>query len=343
MQISFIINDNKHNDINKPIINRIYESKNTDTVSKPRNKTNDTIKEVASNIFRNLIRPFFSFVFVSFWASLFSDINAIFPWGKVSLTPKQKESLKDPKIIDATRAAVIKKIKNKKALGSDVFIEYKKYLENTYKGLYVDLQYVPEFERIKLQSEEENLKRDAFLKSLNKKFLAIPFIIKKQNCLSKDHIALILVDYESGTIEYYDSKGLIDTDRKNQKLKLLPDDKKNIKIPDFLNDKIKELGLKGFTLIKHTYQNQYDRHNCGVFVLNYIEKRVKYKANLKTLKEKYKLYKTCCCKINTKSRKKLINNLFKYYKKHSLKQYKDLKITKTEKKDGFEEDWNIIN
>ncbi len=75
------------------------------------------------------------------------------------------------------------------------------------------------------------------------------------------HSVAIFIDRPNSKIEYYDPLGLTINDQNDP----------------FLRSVLQEIGEKytGYELIENTRKHQYDRHNCGIYVLDYFDRRLK--------------------------------------------------------------------
>lgn len=175
----------------------------------------------------------------------------------------------------------IKQLLKREPLKSTTLITYMNYLKEKFPELQTCENYLHKVTPKKLPVID---------KEKGKEFLAIPFIIKKP---FRNHIALIFVDTKNKRIEYYDPRGRSSSDSKYYSLY-----SKNQKIDEFLKDVKDKYGYEEINNEKvFVYQlfdenpaiTQRDNYNCGIYVLDYIEKLLKdqYKFDPKPFSPKF--------------------------------------------------------
>ncbi len=103
------------------------------------------------------------------------------------------------------------------------------------------------------------------------KIIAIPLVIAGK---FRKHIVTFVVDPTNKTIEFYDSKGLSIKDRASAPIDMTNDigEKNHLKLLELF--KILNEKYKGFKVVENTHKHQKDFYNCGVYVLDYIKRRV---------------------------------------------------------------------
>jgi hypothetical protein len=113
-----------------------------------------------------------------------------------------------------------------------------------------------------------------------KKQLLIPIPLRE---FPKDHIVAVLVTFDENdrtTIEFYDSKGLTIADRQNNKLSYFHTHTLQQVIANIADhyspNRIGDEGIINRTpkIVENTKKDQYDCHNCGIYVCNYFEQRL---------------------------------------------------------------------
>jgi len=101
-------------------------------------------------------------------------------------------------------------------------------------------------------------------------WVAIPIILKG---LFRDHIVTILVNRETKTIEFYDSKGLTIKDQGSRKLRF--PSKSLTTLEEHVNQIWKNFGADAsWTFKENTTRHQTDAYNCGIYVSNFIQRRL---------------------------------------------------------------------
>lgn len=138
----------------------------------------------------------------------------------------------------------IKQLIQTRALQSAAVVEYGQYLESQNPALQFVTQQMFGLVLPNLQP--------------NKNDVAIPVILK--GCV-RDHIVMVFVDRRSNVLEYYDSKGLTIQDRNDPELN------------EVLQQALEKYGDANTRLIENTEKHQYDSHNCGVYILDYVFRR----------------------------------------------------------------------
>jgi Ulp1 family protease len=83
----------------------------------------------------------------------------------------------------------------------------------------------------------------------------------------------ILVDRENKTIEFYDSKGLTIKDQASRKLRFPSQSLTTLE--DHVNQIWKNFGADAsWTFKENTTRHQTDAYNCGIYVSNFIQRRL---------------------------------------------------------------------
>lgn len=102
-------------------------------------------------------------------------------------------------------------------------------------------------------------------KKLDKPFIFIPVELEGR---VRNHIVALVFDKVANRIEFYDPKGFTIKERSNW---VHCDD--HLKLIDVFQRVALEYGNRKTTLWENTRKHQYDSHNCGIYVLDYIERR----------------------------------------------------------------------
>lgn len=246
-------------------------------------------------------------VFWSISSYLFTSIASL---KKIHLSEEEKTKHDALETQDPYLHGFINILKNNQELG-DLSLQsyYDNYLKKEHNNLKADFSYLTSYQ-VQNQKEEQD-----------QNYIYIPFSIEKSHSKIfklfakifrlpvRDHYSHILIDKKNKIVEYYDPKGFLDTDRVNSHIK-----KTHQKISNCVNEIIKKYSLNGYTLYKHTYQNQIDSYNCGVYGLHYLEKCLK-NGSEKLLKNQ-RAAKLPFCKVKD-FREKIIKNLLTENKKES--------------------------
>lgn len=114
---------------------------------------------------------------------------------------------------------------------------------------------------------------DTLPKNEKNKLIFIPVVIKG---IFIDHIVAVVYDPVANVVELFDPKGLTAKDR-TEYVRC----SKKLTLQDVLTLVKKEYGNTETKLWENTKKHQYDSHNCGIYVLDYIERR----ATGETVKE----------------------------------------------------------
>ena len=172
-------------------------------------------------------------------------------------------------------------------LGSSAIQEYGEYLESEYNTISIDKRFclpMPKSNDLQaLLPKREDIKKD---------LQAFPVQIGK-------HIVCVMVNFTNQQIEYYDPQGLSVLDRADSRMASLP-----FTLKDFVDAVIEKYGFEHKKVLENTTIHQRDCHNCGVYVLDFIERRAKgytfekIIANGKNFSE-----------VNQKLRAQMIHNL----------------------------------
>jgi len=103
-----------------------------------------------------------------------------------------------------------------------------------------------------------------------KNLIFVPTVLKSG---IRDHIVAVVFDREANRIELYDSKGLVALDRDEY-----VSNQDQLMLIDVLQKVVDQYGdadaAEETTIWENTEKHQKDSHNCGVYVLNYIERRL---------------------------------------------------------------------
>ncbi len=100
------------------------------------------------------------------------------------------------------------------------------------------------------------------------KLLAVPVVIQGL----EDHIVTFVVDFAKNRIEFYDSKGLTIQDRGDAKLLAKNSNGEIVTLRMVAEEMKTKYGIN--TVVQNIEKHQYDCHNCGVYVSNYLTERV---------------------------------------------------------------------
>ncbi|KPK32788.1 MAG: hypothetical protein AMS24_03070 [Chlamydiae bacterium SM23_39] len=242
----------------------------------------------------------------AFWSVSSYFFTTIASFKKISLSEEEKEfhTLERQQTNPYLYVLVNQLITNQTLSDISLNLYYNNYLKNKYDNLQVDFSYL----------SPSNTKNEG-----EKNYIYIPFSIEKSHYKiikllarifrlpMRDHYSHILIDKKNKIVEYYDPKGLLDSDRANSHVKHTKQ-----KISDCVSAIITKYSLNDYTLYKHTYQNQIDSYNCGVYGLHYLEKRLK-NGNEKLL-ENQRAAKLPFCKVRD-FRKTMVKNIWPEYTK----------------------------
>lgn len=142
-------------------------------------------------------------------------------------------------------------LKNAKLIGNATVLSYLQKLEN-------------------LQIDTSLLLGQALACDQLRNWVAIPIILKG---LFRDHIVTILVNKENKTIEFYDSKGLTIKDQARRELRFPSESLTTLE--DHVNAIWETFQADAsWTFKENTTRHQTDAYNCGVFVSNFIQRRL---------------------------------------------------------------------
>jgi hypothetical protein len=142
-------------------------------------------------------------------------------------------------------------LRHRNTIGAGTVVDYGAYLERTYpQQLKMDLSFVAGG---KAPFIDENIPR-----------IAIPVILEGA---FEDHIVLIMINPQAKTLRVYDSKGVSICDHDEP---LLLDPSRNLR--HLVYDLERQYQITSTT--ENTERHQTDSHNCGVFVLDAIEREL---------------------------------------------------------------------
>lgn len=101
----------------------------------------------------------------------------------------------------------------------------------------------------------------------DKEIVLIPVVLEG---LFGDHIVAVVFDKAHNRVELYDSNGLTSKDHSES----IRCSEENLKLSTLLVRIAQTYGDEKTTLWENTKKHQYDCHNCGVYVLDYFERRL---------------------------------------------------------------------
>jgi hypothetical protein len=103
--------------------------------------------------------------------------------------------------------------------------------------------------------------------SEQKDWVLVPVVLKGV----VDHIVAVLYNRRSNCVEVFDSKGLVSNDYPND----VRCNQEGVKLADVVRKVAHTYGDVNTTVIENTAKHQWDGHNCGIYVLDYYERRLK--------------------------------------------------------------------
>ncbi len=104
--------------------------------------------------------------------------------------------------------------------------------------------------------------------SEGKPLILVPVVMKG---FPIDHIVAVVYDRLNNRVELFDSKGLTSRDSTDPVRSAA---KEEIHLEDVLRLVVDTYGDENSTIIENSTQHQYDIHNCGIYVMDYFERRV---------------------------------------------------------------------
>lgn len=152
--------------------------------------------------------------------------------------------------------SLVRELKHKRTLGPASFVEYSQKVLIPQND---NLEVVNNFLFNVMNSDLPDVSEE-------KDLIFLPVVLKSG---IRDHIVSVVFDKTRNRVELYDSKGLVALDR--------PDLVRNtdrLMLVDLLMKVIDKYGNGETELWENTTKHQKDSHNCGIYVLDYIERRL---------------------------------------------------------------------
>ncbi|MCH9626561.1 MAG: hypothetical protein S4CHLAM2_01830 [Chlamydiales bacterium] len=85
----------------------------------------------------------------------------------------------------------------------------------------------------------------------------------------RDHIVAIVYDKKNNRVELYDPKGLVALDR----MDYVRNQTEGLMLINVIQRIVHKYGDENTTIWENTTRHQYDSHNCGIYVLDYVQRR----------------------------------------------------------------------
>lgn len=182
--------------------------------------------------------------------------RALKSFGSVTVSEDVKKKIENPPKEDSILPAAYKQLQQKSTLGISTVIKYTEYLHHQHSDrclFFTDFLFPKDTVPALPERGEKDL-------------VFIPVVLHKW---PREHIVAVVYDAKKNRVEFYDPKGLTSEDHSEYLSR-----GKNLRLSDFLKMVAQRYGNKETTLWENTEKHQKDYHNCGVYILDYFERRL---------------------------------------------------------------------
>jgi hypothetical protein len=163
--------------------------------------------------------------------------------------------------------ASVKNLATEKFQGSSLILAYKEVLEDGGR-LEINSNFVTSNHNFSKETIKEEIKKS--FTSSKSSIIGIPVVLKGPLFFA-DHIVTLVVNKDSNEIEFYDSKGLSLTDRGNSRI-ISSSDMQLLEFVEIIQEVFFENKPRP-SIIEHLNRDQTDHHNCGIYVVNFLERK----------------------------------------------------------------------
>jgi hypothetical protein len=191
------------------------------------------------------VHEIFVTVVCNFWRSLASYFQS------APLSQETKAKLNQPEM---AQLLACRELRHKRMIGPTSILEVCTRFRETYSNIHFEPNFMFHLGSSELESHQ------------TASLVLLPVVLK--NGL-RDHVVAVVYDRKANRVELYDPKGLTSADRSE-----LARCSVDMRLSDVLQQVAQTYGNKETKLWENSNKHQYDSHNCGIYVLNYFERRL---------------------------------------------------------------------